>query len=168
MPGSAQVYKKCPCSQCLVLGGSRHLYGHRHTGQARLDIRSREPCRILASSTCVNVPHPRRLGFASGRSIVPDLDFMHQPGVPRFPGNTRGHVRVVGGRDGLRRRFRRCLPQRAGVLGDVGDVCVLGECVRTRRRCLGNLHRRTGLFGQREFGVGTSGVHTLLIQRDGV
>jgi hypothetical protein len=80
---------------------------------------------------------------------VPELDVIHQAGVPRVPGNARCRVRVMGGRDGLRRRFRRSLPQRAGVVGDVCAVCFVGECVRTRRRFRGNLPRRTGLFGRR-------------------
>ena len=48
---------------CLVLGGSRHLCGHRQTRQELLDVSRRAPCRSLASGTCVNVPHPRRLGW---------------------------------------------------------------------------------------------------------
>jgi hypothetical protein len=147
----------------LVLGGGRHLSVHRQTRQERPDLRRRERCRILAARQGLNVPHPLSIGVQGLRRVVPDPDVIGQPGVDGDPGHSRGSVRVVGGRDGLRRRVIGGL---RGSAGCWGGAWFTGSRAKTRRQDLESLRRRSVVVERRDIGVGIPQVHTLVIPRD--
>jgi hypothetical protein len=153
------------CSEGLVLGGGRHPALHRQKRQERPDIRRRARGRILAACQGLQVPQPRSIGVQGLRRGVPDPDVIGQPGVEGDPGNSRGRGRVVGGRDGLRRRGSGGLRGRAGCWG--GAWCT-GSRAQTRRQDLERLRRRSVVVERRDLGVGIPQAPPLVIPRDRV